>query len=552
MSFEQSNFDNSERQNIGDRQSNSQLNFVDIANENGGSLANIAKGSQTADAYLPNLSIAGMSGGQPLEAGGINNNELRSWQGGFSNDSALPTAQSFQGLQAGDSGTGNVQGLQSVHSYLSQLNGGAASGESGVGAAQGVMLPTDNANPTTLQADMNQIQQDFQQIIQGMQQLANEYATLGIGTPPPSSDNPTPAPTPIASNPPMSDNSTPPPPSDNPTPAPTPIASNPPMSDNPSPNESGNYSVVNGTILGPNGQPFDAKGVAVYASQSQSEAATILQQMPNLNFIRLASTPANDSPAAIQADIQAFQSINPNVVVEVEDHTSGGTDGTTNNTLSGQDLTNEENWYAQIAAANVNNPNVWFGTANEPNDPFNEQNVVDQESGIYSAIRGAGNNNMVLLEADGGGSFGPQQADPGAYASMTNVAWDDHYYGWVTHGDTSVADNVAALQNEVAGANGITESNGSGGQQAIPTIIGEYGDSTDGQSIDANGAASVDAVQTSNNQGLVQGAVAWTWNGNNEPNNSDALTQDGTMNTVTPYGQEVIAYNNTGNTGSVT
>jgi hypothetical protein len=274
--------------------------------------------------------------------------------------------------------------------------------------------------------------------------------------------------------------------------------------------------------------------------------------MPNLNFIRLASTPANDSPAAIQADIQAFQSINPNVVVEVEDHTSGGTDGTTNNTLSGQDLTNEENWYAQIAAANVNNPNVWFGTANEPNDPFNEQNVVDQESGIYSAIRGAGNNNMVLLEADGGGSFGPQQADPGAYASMTNVAWDDHYYGWVTHGDTSVADNVAALQNEVAGANGITESNGSGGQQAIPTIIGEYGDSTDGQSIDANGAASVDAVQTSNNQGLVQGAVAWTWNGNNEPNNSDALTQDGTMNTVTPYGQEVIAYNNTGNTGSVT
>jgi len=361
-----------------------------------------------------------------------------------------------------------------------------------------------------------------------------------------------PAETPPPTSPASSDNPTPPSTATNPTSSDNPTATNPTSTDNPSANTSGNYSVVNGELIGPNGQPFDAKGVAVYASQSQSEAATIMQQMPDLNFIRLASTPASDSPSDIQADIQAFQSINPNVVVEVEDHTSGGTDGTTNNTLEGSDLTNEENWYAQVASANVNNPNVWFGTANEPNDPSDEQGVVDQEAGIYSAIRGTGNNNMLLLEADGGGSFGPQQADPGAYSSMTNVAWDDHYYGWVTNGDTSVSDNVAAVQNEVNGSAGITESNGAGGEQAIPTIIGEYGDSTDGETVDPNGAASVDAVQTANSQGLVQGAVAWTWNGNNEPNNSDAITQDGTMNTVTPYGQEVINYVNTGGTGSVT
>jgi len=162
---------------------------------------------------------------------------------------------------------------------------------------------------------------------------------------------------------------------------------------------------------------------------------------------------------------------------------------------------------------------------------------------------------MVMLEADGGGFFGPQQADPSAYASMTNVAWDDHYYGWETasnaDGGTSVQENVTAIQSEIAGANGITESNGAGGQQAIPTIIGEYGNSTTGGGVDANATAAVNGVQTANNEGIVQGAVGWVWDAHNNPNgDSDAITQDGTMNTVTNFGQEVINYVNTGETGN--
>jgi hypothetical protein len=155
------------------------------------------------------------------------------------------------------------------------------------------------------------------------------------------------------------------------------------------------------------------------------------------------------------------------------------------------------------------------------------------------------------LEAQGGGFFAPQQADPSAYSSMTNVAWDDHYYGWETNGDTSVTDNVSAIQTEVDGSTGITESNGNGGQEAIPTIIAEYGNSTDGQNLDANGTSAVDAVQTANNNGLVQGAVAWNWNGNyNTDTDTDALTQDGTPNTITPYGTEIINYVNSGTTGT--
>jgi Cellulase (glycosyl hydrolase family 5) len=418
---------------------------------------------------------------------------------------------------------------------------------------------------------------------------ANGDAALSTYNPTPApatNDNPTPAP---ATN----DNPTPAPAaSDNPTPVPAandsptpaPAATNnptpaPATNDNPtSPTATngnpttGNFDVVNGQIIGPNGQPFVAKGVAVYASQAQAEASTIVGAMPDLNFIRLASTPSSDTPQDIAADVQAFQSLNPNIVVEVEDHTSGGTDGTTNNTLSGQDLTNEANWYAQVEQATdlpngQRNPNVIYGTANEPNDPSNEQDVVTQEQAIVAAVdnpqaqlSGANpspstnpaNDPLVLLEADGGGTFGPQLADPSAYAGMTNVAFDDHYYGWETNGDTSVADNVQALQTEVAGSSSLTESNGASGQQSIPTVIGEYGDSTNGQTVDANGTAAVNAVQTALNDGLVQGAVAWTWNGNNEPNNSDAITQDGTLNTLTPYGQEIINYVNNGTTGSVT
>src|SRR5277367_3033882 len=133
MSFEQqNNSDSSERQNIGDQQqSNPQLNFVDIVGENGGSLSNLAKGSQSADAYLPNLSIGGTSGeaaggghsfdwagnngsgfrsndssseGRSFDwAGnnGNNGNDIRNWQGGLTGDSGIPTAQSFQGIQSG-------------------------------------------------------------------------------------------------------------------------------------------------------------------------------------------------------------------------------------------------------------------------------------------------------------------------------------------------------------------------------------------------------------------------------------------------------------------
>jgi hypothetical protein len=158
-----------------------------------------------------------------------------------------------------------------------------------------------------------------------------------------------------------------------------------------------------------------------------------------------------------------------------------------------------------------------------------------------------------MLEANLGALFGPQQADPTAYASMTNVAWDDHYYGWETQGDAdggqSVQENVGDLQNEVAGAAGITESNGAGGQRAIPTIIGEYGNATTGLTIDPNGTAAVDAVQTANNEGLVQGAVAWEWDQYNPPGNANAITASAAPTTLTPYGQEIVNYVNTGATG---
>jgi hypothetical protein len=470
--------------------------------------------------------------------------------------------------------------------------GNNSPGDSSAGDRSGTSAASQPADSfSQLKTQLAQLGNDISQLSAELATLlGNKGATPGDNAaPPPPGDNTTPVAPPVDNTSPTpppgdntnqtppvgdnttpvtlpADNTTPPPPTNDGTPppapptndgstppaTPTPPADVPPVVVPPTGPVSGNFNVINGQIIGPDGQPFDAKGVAVFAGDAPADAATIMQQMPDLNFIRLAANPTGgDDPASIQADIKAFQDINPNVIVEVEDHTSGGTDGTTNNTLSGQDLVNEEQWYSQVAANNLGNSHVWFGTANEPNDPGNEQNVVDQQVGIYNAVRGTGNNSMVMLEAQGGGFFAPQQADPGAYASMSNVAWDDHYYGWVTNGDNSVQANVTALQNEVAAANGITESNGMGGQQAIPTIIGEYGNSTTGNGVDSNATGSVDGVQTANNEGLVQGAIGWVWNAHNNPaGDSDAITQDGTTNTITNFGQEIIAYNNTGATGN--
>ncbi len=109
--------------------------------------------------------------------------------------------------------------------------------------------------------------------------------------------------------------------------------------------------MVNGQIIGPDGQPFIGKGINVDGTLSNAEENTILQDFPGLNFIRLATGPSgapfsgngttfdgSDSVSQIQQFIDTMTA--HGIVVEVENHNSG-------HVPTGQDVTSEDNWISQ-------------------------------------------------------------------------------------------------------------------------------------------------------------------------------------------------------------
>ena len=157
----------------------------------------------------------------------------------------------------------------------------------------------------------------------------------------------------------------------------------------------GQFSVANGQIIGPDGTPFIARGINTFLGQA--DAATILKTFPGINAVRLATTPGAD-PNAIDSLVQGLTS--KGVVVVIEDHSSSGGNP---NTLGGDVLNAETKWYAGLAGKYQANPLVWFGTANEPDNRANPKAITDQERAIYDAIRGTGSKAMVLLEERGGG-----------------------------------------------------------------------------------------------------------------------------------------------------
>jgi len=282
-------------------------------------------------------------------------------------------------------------------------------------------------------------------------------------------------------------------------------------------NPTGQFSVANGQIIDPDGKPFIAGGINVFLDQA--DAATILKTFPGLNAVRLATTPGADQNA-IDTLVQGLTS--KGVVVLIEDHSSSGGNP---NTSSGQALADEASWYAGLAGKYQNNPYVWFGTANEPDNTANPGAVPAQETAIYNAIRGAGSNAMVLLEMRGGFTNDAAQQSASTYAGMRNVAWDTHYYGWAVNQNTDPATIAKGLQDQIANAQSVKSTDGT-----MPVVIGEYGPSTTGSgSYDANGLQVVQAVDDSGH-----GTFAWAWSAG-----TDTLASSGGL---TDFGQLVAKH----------
>jgi hypothetical protein len=288
---------------------------------------------------------------------------------------------------------------------------------------------------------------------------------------------------------------------------------------------SGSFSVSNGEIIGPDGKVFIANGINIGPQNMADVQQNLLTMFPGTNFIRLATW---DTAPYSTADYQAFVSwaTQHGIVVQIEDHAYPSPGAYT-----GAQLQQESAWYASLAATFKTNPYVWFGTMNEPSGNFSD--LVAQEVATYNAIRGTGSSAMLMLEEFGGGNPGTIGAgagmDPSAFANMTNVAWDLHYYGWASGMSQDPATVTADLLGSTSGHYGIgaaqtiTSKDGT-----VPVIVGEFGDSTSGGSVDANGTQVVNAVLNSG-----YGYAAWTWGGSGGP---DQLTQGGAL---TGFGQQV-------------
>lgn len=294
-----------------------------------------------------------------------------------------------------------------------------------------------------------------------------------------------------------------------------------------------------GQIFSPNGQPFYPRGVGVMEGQQQPSASDLQASMPGLNFVRYAiynyASPETLAPYVNQLTAAG-------IVVEIEDHNNGAGNagGGKGVIFTGQQLATESGWYASLASYFKGNPYVWFGTNNEPSEkltrtgPNNPAALSGWQLQTYAAIRDTGNSSPILIEMNGWGdpaSFG-EGYDPAAYANMYNVAWDIHYYGWLTNYSKDQGKNDAFLAAAVAQAQKITSAGG----VKMPVIIGEYGDSTDGVRIDANAKPVIKTVQKAAQSGLVAGTAAWVW-AYGTP--GDGLLGNGGLSA---YGRQVAAF----------
>jgi hypothetical protein len=288
----------------------------------------------------------------------------------------------------------------------------------------------------------------------------------------------------------------------------------------------GAFNVANGQIIGPNGIPFIPKGINIYADQLLANGAgAVTSTFPGINFIRVNVFDLNADSAQVLAPVVS-QLTTQGVVVELEDHNYP-------TILTGSNLTAAANWYTSLATAFKGNTNVIFGTQNEP-DASQGTGAVDNEiSTIYGAIRGTGNNTIILMDPSGG--FTTSGLNPSVYARMTNVAWDLHYYNWMANDSTDLGANQSALASEIAGAQSIQGANGT-----IPVVIGEYGISS-GALGAVNDPGGMQVTQAVDQSGF--GSAAWAWTSGdpsfpvllNDPGGNPALG-------LTPFGQAVAQH----------
>ena len=294
------------------------------------------------------------------------------------------------------------------------------------------------------------------------------------------------------------------------------------------------FHVSGGQIIGPNGQPFKAQGVDILESTlgsvvGNASGGALLAEFPNTNFVRIAMESGYNSyrdPAFVNAVNWLTAK---GIVVEI-----GNYDAPAVSVATGAQLTDEVNWYSALATIYKNNPNVWFSTDNEPEDTYAglpAGAITAEHVAVYNAIRATGNTSMIGLEATDSRTATGLNAS--AYASMTNVHWEEHYYNWMSNNSTDLATNQNQLTSNIADVQSIHSADG-----VVPVIVGEFGNATDGMNIDVGGTQTVQAVLNVAPQYSGWSSWLYYWPAALGGTNADQMVNEST-GTLTAYGQQI-------------
>jgi hypothetical protein len=300
----------------------------------------------------------------------------------------------------------------------------------------------------------------------------------------------------------------------------------------PSP-QGANFSVEGSTILTPDGQPFVAKGVNVSGYQWVWQRQTVpdadlIVDCWRFNLIRVNSflfrgqTPYqqydvnNDYDAIVRAFTER------GVVVVFEGHDRIGA------YYEGGDLDALVSWYTDLATRYRDNPYVWFDVMNEPGgwQEVNVEKWLRVHQDVIRAIRGAGNDNIIIVEGahggqDTGGLHGGRVADSDSAIlsladqilafdgqSFSNIVFSIHTYDQWNFGDTKLADYF----DRVLARN-------------LAMLVGEYGVMTNTDTTAAFNSMFATAIPRN------IGRVVWHWDGGDD--------NDLTINTSQGGGWEI-------------
>ena len=279
------------------------------------------------------------------------------------------------------------------------------------------------------------------------------------------------------------------------------------------------FTIAGGKIYTPAGAVFKAKGINITDS-SLGSASTILRQFPGLTFVRVACY-SYQAPAAYSAFITAMT--NAGVVVAIENHQNFNQDGSSaGNSGGGQGYCNtgpilatEVAWYQALATAYKSNSYLWFMTTNEPAVNPSVAALSAWHDALIGGIRSTGNNNPIGVDVNNPNTWGTSGGmTASVYAKYHNLWLDPHFYGWLWTdggpiGGGGYSTNAVTVSLQMQSAIATLQTLHSA-DVVMPCIVGEYGNSTAGPTLDANGALNVAQTQLLSGA-YTSGCAAWLW-----------------------------------------